>query len=110
MQRNLTILAVISTMSLLVLAGLHLLNTSTQLAQGQNVILDNSTSSSTVEEGKVFQPHSKPYNITYGEWTARWWLIQYQEKLILPMMTRVNTVQKISEGLFGSFLGLMANQ
>lgn len=31
-------------------------------------------------------------------------------KLILPMMTRVNTVQKISEGLFGSFLELMANQ
>lgn len=37
-------------------------------------------------------------------------LIQYQEKLILPMMTRVNTVQKISEGLFSIFLELMANQ
>ena len=37
-------------------------------------------------------------------------LIQYQEKLILPMMIRVNTVQKINEGLSGSFLELMANQ
>jgi hypothetical protein len=37
-------------------------------------------------------------------------LIQYQGKLILRMMTQVNTVQKISEGLSGSFLGLMANQ
>lgn len=64
-------------MSVLVLGGLHLPNPSTQLAHGQSVTLDNSTISSRVEEGKVFQPHSKPYNLTYGDWTARWWQWAY---------------------------------
>jgi|SoiMethySBSTD1v2_1073268.scaffolds.fasta_scaffold308309_1 hypothetical protein len=77
MQRNLRILAVISTMSVLALAGPCLSNLSTQLAQGQNVIRDNSTISSTVEEEKLFQLYSKPYNLTYGEWTARWWQWAY---------------------------------
>jgi hypothetical protein len=36
--------------------------------------------------------------------------IQYQENPILPTMTRVNTVQKINEDLFGSFQELMVNQ
>ena len=77
MQSNLITLAVISTMSVLVLGGLYLPNPSTQTAHGQSVILNNSTITSTVEDGKVFQPHSKPYNLTYGEWTARWWQWAY---------------------------------
>lgn len=77
MQSSLRILVVISTMSVLVLGGLHLFNPSMQLAHGQSVILVNSTISSTVEGGKVFQPHSKPYNLTYGEWTAKWWQWAY---------------------------------
>ncbi len=77
MQSNLITLAVISTMSVLVLGGLYLPNPSTRTAHGQSVILNNSIITSTVEDGKVFQPHSKPYNLTYGEWTARWWQWAY---------------------------------
>jgi hypothetical protein len=77
MQNNLKLLFVLYTMSVLALAGLCQSNLSAHLAQGQNVILENSTVSSAVEEGMVFQPHSKPYNLTYGEWTAKWWQWAY---------------------------------
>jgi len=77
MQRSIGILVLISTMSVLVLDGLHLLDPSTQLTQGQHVIPDNSTIFSTVVEEKIFQPDSKPYNLTYGEWTAKWWQWAY---------------------------------
>jgi len=47
MQRSIGILAVISTMNVLVLAELYLRDPLTQLTLGQNVISDNSTVSST---------------------------------------------------------------
>lgn len=77
MQNNLKILSVLYIMSVLALAGICQSSLSTQLALGQNIIADNSTLSSAVEEGIVFQPHSKPYNHTYGEWTAKWWQWAY---------------------------------
>jgi hypothetical protein len=77
MQNNLKILSVLYIVGVLALAGISQSNLSTQLAQGQNVIRNNSTISSAVEKGMVFQPHSKPHNLTYGEWTAKWWQWAY---------------------------------
>ena len=45
------------------------LDPSFQLTQGQKELyLTNSTKS--VDKEELFQPNSKPYNLTYGEWTA----------------------------------------
>jgi hypothetical protein len=30
------------------------------------------TNNNTLREVQVFSANSKPYNLTYGEWTARW--------------------------------------
>ena len=77
MQRKLTKLSVLSTLSILAIAGLGQSSLSTQLVQEQKVIQDSSIDLSTMTEEKVFQPNSKPYNLTYGEWTARWWQWAY---------------------------------
>jgi hypothetical protein len=42
-------------------------------AQTVNVSSSNSSSHSTPPNLAVFSSDSKPYNFTYGEWTARWW-------------------------------------
>jgi hypothetical protein len=47
-----------------------------QFAQAQ-VVIQSNLPSSMMEEEKVFQPESKPYNLTYGEWTDRWWQWAY---------------------------------
>jgi hypothetical protein len=39
-------------------------------AQTFNISVDNSHS---IPNLSVFSSDSKPYNFTYGEWTARWW-------------------------------------
>jgi hypothetical protein len=77
MENNLKILSAFCTMGVLALAGLYPSNISTQLVEGQNAIRNNSTVSSAVEKGMIFHPHSKPYNLTYGEWTAKWWQWAY---------------------------------
>jgi hypothetical protein len=72
MQRVNGIVSMLYIMSILVIALLS----PSQFAKGQDVIQNNSPVSS-MEEEKVFQPKSKPYNLTYGEWTARWWQWAY---------------------------------
>jgi hypothetical protein len=33
----------------------------------------NSSSTNTASTGKIFPPDTMPYNMTYGEWSAKWW-------------------------------------
>jgi hypothetical protein len=40
-------------------------------AQTNNVT--NSSSTNTTSTGKIFPPDAMPYNMTYGEWSAKWW-------------------------------------
>jgi hypothetical protein len=35
------------------------------------------SNNSNLREAPVFSANSKPYNLTYGEWTARWWQWAY---------------------------------
>ncbi|MGA9318218.1 MAG: hypothetical protein WBV84_09180 [Nitrososphaeraceae archaeon] len=52
------------------------LDPSFQLTQGQKELhLTNSTKS--IDKEELFQPNYKPYNLTYGEWTAKWWQWAY---------------------------------
>jgi hypothetical protein len=58
----LILIASLLTISFLPLSGAQLAN-------------DNATSSNGTIE--LFQPDSKPYGLTYGNWTARWWQWAY---------------------------------
>lgn len=51
-------------------------------AQTSNISVDNNSMSSSSNGTaptytSVFSSNSKPYNLTYGEWTARWWQWAY---------------------------------
>lgn len=46
-------------------------------AQTNNNINSSSNSSTAPTYLSVFSTDSKPYNLTYGEWTARWWQWAY---------------------------------
>ena len=59
MQRKLTKLSVLSTLSILAIAGLGQSSLSTQLVQEQKVIQDSSIYLSTMAEDRVFQPNSQ---------------------------------------------------
>jgi hypothetical protein len=59
---------------------------STQILHSQDVSLHDTTKTAkTLEERKLFQLNSKPYNHTYEEWTAKWWQWAYSiPKVINP--------------------------
>jgi hypothetical protein len=65
----------ISTLTPAVFVVLLLLTPSTttsQFAWAQGPAAGNTTSSSSSNPA-IFPPGSSPYNLTYGEWTAKWW-------------------------------------
>jgi hypothetical protein len=42
------------------------------LSSSQVKTINNSSSNSNIQI-ETFQADSKPYGLTYGEWTAKWW-------------------------------------
>jgi hypothetical protein len=69
-------------------------------AQTNNNISSNSNSSIAPTYLSVFSTDSKPYNLTYGEWTARWWQWAYSiPKNINPSYD--DTGKHCSEGQSG---------
>lgn len=45
---------------------------SSSLSSSQAQIINNNIGNSNIKI-EILQADSKPYGLTYGEWTARWW-------------------------------------
>jgi hypothetical protein len=59
---------------LLTVAVVSPLSSSSSSSQAQTIINNSGNSNVKIE---TFQADSKPYGLTYGEWTARWWQWAY---------------------------------
>lgn len=82
-SKNTTFVFVTSAVVVLLITLIALITLFPTLqAQTTNVSSSSSrttfhSNNNTLREAPVFSANSKPYNLTYGEWTARWWQWAY---------------------------------
>jgi hypothetical protein len=65
-------ITVLVLMSLLLIGLLHPLHAQTGNTSSTGMIF-HTLKDSTPKSGELFPSYSRPYNLTLGEWTARWW-------------------------------------
>jgi hypothetical protein len=73
-QQNISCGAITCILILLLTVAVVFPSSSSSSSQAQTIINNSGNSNIKIE---TFQADSKPYGLTYGEWTARWWQWAY---------------------------------
>jgi hypothetical protein len=68
----LALMIIITTVLPLMIIMIGISTISFIYAQTNNAT-SGSSSTNTIGTGKIFPPDAMPYNMTYGEWSAKWW-------------------------------------